>query len=432
MDANNRALRLLEQDAQGMYSRVDALSPFALQMPMVAAANVSLQAQASLEAHMVRVRSELRRRILSFIALVKATAASERSVVALQRRFALLKLYFQAGLSHFDIFAEALTQRSQHGMGVWLAGLDAAASDALDLPGFLQRPPLVCYVERGLGAAIRRARTRLPGGGESPIAIVRIPRERMVGVGIASSLFHEVGHQAAALLDLVNAMKRGMSAHKSPAGELPLAWRAWDRWISEIVADLWSVSRVGISATLGLVSVVSLPKAFVFRVSMEDPHPAPWVRVQISLSLGEALYPHPQWQALREVWLRMYPLAIAPAEQREPLAQLQAGIPALVDFMVALKPPSLRGGSVRDILRMPERSVQALQSSWRLWQREPARMNAAAPSHAFAVLGQARADGLLPARTEQRLLEALLQRWAMNSYAPPSPPAKAASVALAA
>ncbi len=55
--------------------------------------------------------------------------------------------------------------------------------------------------------AIRRARTRLPGGGDNPVAIIRLPRERMVGSGIASSLIHEVGHQGAALLDLVNSLR---------------------------------------------------------------------------------------------------------------------------------------------------------------------------------------------------------------------------------
>ena len=37
----------------------------------------------------------------------------------------------------------------------------------------------------------------------NPVAIIRVPRERMVGHGIASSLVHEVGHQGAALLGLV-------------------------------------------------------------------------------------------------------------------------------------------------------------------------------------------------------------------------------------
>ena len=85
-----------------------------------------------------------------------------------------------------------------------------------------------------IGAAIRRARTRLPGGGENPVAIVRVPRERMVGTGIASSLVHEVGHQAAALLDLVNSLRpilkglqRGTAASRMPC--VPAAGRGTER-----------------------------------------------------------------------------------------------------------------------------------------------------------------------------------------------------------
>ncbi len=59
-------------------------------------------------------------------------------------------------------------------------------------------------------AAIRRARTRLPGGGKNPVAIIRIPRERMVSSGIASSLVHEVGHQGAALLGLFDSVRAAL------------------------------------------------------------------------------------------------------------------------------------------------------------------------------------------------------------------------------
>ena len=69
------------------------------------------------------------------------------------------------------------TQRSEHETGVFLAGLDMVAKDALDVPGMpYEMPPLVCYLQRGQGAAIRRARTRLPGGGENPAAIIKVPR----------------------------------------------------------------------------------------------------------------------------------------------------------------------------------------------------------------------------------------------------------------
>jgi len=80
----------------------------------------------------------------------------------------------------------------------------------------------------------------------------------MVGSGIASSLVHEVGHQASVLLDLVNSLRpvlHGMQATPNPDR---IAWQLWERWISEIVADFWSVAKVGVASTLGLMGVVSL------------------------------------------------------------------------------------------------------------------------------------------------------------------------------
>ena len=190
---------------------------------------------------------------------------------------------------------------------MWLSGLDVVAADALALPGYYDPPPVICYLDRDIGAAIRRARTRMPGGGENPVAIIRVPRERMVGTGIASSLVHEVGHQAAALLDLVNSLRSVLRRLQRSAGAARRAWQLWERWISEIVADFWSVARVGIASTLGLIGVVSLPRAFVFRLNVDDPHPMPWIRVKLSAAIGDALYPHPQWQRLSATWESFYP-----------------------------------------------------------------------------------------------------------------------------
>ncbi len=122
--------------------------------------------------------------------------------------FTVLRMRFNDVLSQFDLFADVITQRSEHETGVWLSGLDIAAAEALTLAGdYYQLPPVACYLDRGPGAAIRRARTRLPGGGENPVAVIRVPRERLVGSGIASSLVHEVGHQGAALLDLIPSLR---------------------------------------------------------------------------------------------------------------------------------------------------------------------------------------------------------------------------------
>ncbi|MGH8614458.1 MAG: hypothetical protein ACREYF_21165 [Gammaproteobacteria bacterium] len=52
-------------------------------------------------------------------------------------------------LSQFDLFADALTQRSEHETGVWLSGLDVVAADALSLPDYYPSPPVVCYLDHG-------------------------------------------------------------------------------------------------------------------------------------------------------------------------------------------------------------------------------------------------------------------------------------------
>ena len=150
----------------------------------------------------------------------------------------MLRLRFNAVLTQFDLFDSVITQRSENQTGVWLSGLDVASADALQLKhNFFEAPPIICYLDRGTGAAIRRARTRLPGGGSNPIAIIRVPRERMVGSGIASSVFHEVGHQAAALLGLVESLRPELRKMAQANPQDAEAWVLWERWISEIVAD---------------------------------------------------------------------------------------------------------------------------------------------------------------------------------------------------
>ncbi|MFD0466264.1 hypothetical protein ACFQY9_34730 [Microvirga aerilata] len=265
---------MLEQEARALLTRLGRVKPFALIEPMVPAASLPINAQGATERYLVEGRRELRDMVLGFIAWLRGPGGSQATPAQAQRRFSILRLKFNAVLTQFDMFADVISQRSEHDTGVFLSGLDVVASDALTLPDkYYTAPPLICYLDRGAGAAIRRARTRLPGGGLNPVGIIRVPRERMVGSGIASSLIHEVGHQAAALLDLTTSLR--MQIQGMQRGRGGRAWKLFDRWIGEIVSDFWSCARLGITATLGLISVVSLPRPFVFRLSPDDPHPAP-------------------------------------------------------------------------------------------------------------------------------------------------------------
>lgn len=410
------AIRFLAQEARSLLTRLARVKSFTLQTPMVVAAAVTPAAQTAIDRYLSDGRRRLRDQVRTFLRFLHTADAWRRPADSLQERFLRLRLKFNAVLADFDTFADALSQRSEHETGVWLSGLDAVAADALELPGrFYDPPPVICYLDRGVGAAIRRARTRLPTGGQNPVAIVRVPRERMVGSGIASSLVHEVGHQASDLLNLVGSIRPLLRGMQRKRGEEQVAWTLWDRWINEILADFWSVARVGVASTLGLMGVVSLPRPYVFHVRMDDPHPAPWIRVKLSCAIGEALYPHPQWSRLAGLWESFYPLEGLSPTQRRLFGLLEQTIPALVTLLTEHRPVRMRGRSLREALNVENRQPSRLLALFRWWRRVPLRMRNAPPSLAFAVIGQGKVAGLLSPEQESRLVAELLIDWATRS-----------------
>lgn len=416
MPAGPPAIGFLDQEARALLTRLDRVRPFALHETMVPAAALLPTAQSAIDRALIEGRRALRRQVLGYLSWLRGPGRWA-SPAEQQRRFTLIRLRFNDVLSQFDLFTEVVTQRSEHTTGVWLSGLDAVAADALALPGSLvDLPPVVCYLARGPGAAIRRARTRLPGNDPNPVAIVRVPRERMIGHGIASSLIHEVGHQAAALLGLVPELRedlRALQRRLPPQRREP--WVCFEKWISEIVADLWSVARLGISSTLGLMGVVSLPRWFVFRPSGEDPHPIPYVRVHLSCGIGNELYPHPQWAGAIQLWQSLYPVSDLPAEHRRTICRLVAEVPAFVRLLLGHRPASLGGRSLREALYLPDRRPESLLAQFGVWQRSPAQAARVSPALAFAVVGQARAAGRLAPEPESRLLGNLLTHWAVRT-----------------
>jgi hypothetical protein len=407
------ASQLLEQEAHALLSRLARVKPFALSNTMVPAAALSPVAQSAIERYLASGRFNLRQQVLEFITWLNGAEGRSAAPAEIQRRFTLVRLRFNVVLTQFDVFSIVMTQRSEHDTGVWLSGLDVVAADALQLPEYYQAPAVVCYLDRGMGAAIRRARTRLPGGGKSPVAVIRFPRERMVGSGIASSLVHEVGHQAAALLGLVGSLRDALR-QQEPDHKDSL-WRFWERWISEIVADLWSVAKVGVVSTLGLMGVVSLPRAFVFRLNLDDPHPVPWLRMKISCALGEALYPNPQWKRLAALWESYYPWDGLDPPPRELIGRLENALPQFVALLLNHRPQSLRGKSLMEVLKMPDRQPDRLAVLFQTWRNSRRQMLDTPPALAFAVIGQARADGLLAPEHESNLTANLLTHWALRS-----------------
>jgi hypothetical protein len=414
---------LLEQEALALLTRLRQVRPFALQETMLPAAALTPTAQVGIDALLVGGRRLLRRQVLEFLEWLRGPGRSAPPEEA-GRRFTLVRMRFNDVLSQFDLFSNVISQRSEHENGVWLAGLDVFAADALSPPGVpYDAPEVICYLQRGPGAAIRRARTRLPGGEQNPVAVVQVPRERMVGHGIGSSLVHEVGHQAAALLDLVPSLRVPLAEAQAAAAPAErAAWSCWRRWVSEAVADVWSVGTLGIGSTLGLIGVVSLPRWFVFRINLDDPHPSAFIRVHLSCAVGAELFgDRPelfgdrQWHQLAGMWDALYPDTELDAERAELFAALRATLTRVARLLCDHRPAALGGRRVRDVLPTKGRDPASLAALARRWGSEPRAYRAVPPSLAFAVLGQARWYGLVTPADESRIVGDLLTFSALRS-----------------
>ncbi|MBN9657230.1 MAG: hypothetical protein J0H49_03580 [Acidobacteria bacterium] len=404
----------LEQECRALLTRLDRLDYFAVIEPMVAAAAPEVHARVRIERYLFEDRVRLRRLITSHLTALYA-AKPDTGAAELQRRFAFVRLRFNALLADFDTFSDVMTQRSEAPFGVWLAGLDVAAASALEMPDSgISVPPVVCYLDRGHGAAIRRARTRLSTGGENPVAIIRIPRERMVGSGIAASLFHEAGHQAAEMMNLLVSLRQVLWAKQLLAGPERIAWALWERWISEIAADFWAMAHLGVGATLGVFGVLSLPGAFVFRIDTDDPHPFPWLRAVLSCRLGAALFPDPQWNRLETMWRSLYPLEGLDARRLELIRTLETTMPEFVGLLVNHRVRAVGGRTIPGLLQSGSRSPEQLRAHFQRWRAARSGMLHAPPALALAALGQAKADSSLSPEGESKLVLALLRSWALQ------------------
>ena len=156
------AAAFLEHEARALLTRLAQVRPFVVHETMVSAATPTPAALSAVDRFLLEGRRALRDRVEAYVEWLHGPRAGHTPSEQ-QRRFTVIRLTFNEVLSQFDLFTEAVTQRSEHRTGVWLSGLDMLATDALRLPGgFFDAPALICYLARGPGAAIRRARTACP------------------------------------------------------------------------------------------------------------------------------------------------------------------------------------------------------------------------------------------------------------------------------
>jgi hypothetical protein len=131
--------------------------------------------------------------------------------------------------------------------------------------------------------------------------------------------------------------------------------------------------------------------------------------------MGKALYPHPQWKRLAALWESFYPTRELDKERQALLALLEESIPSFVTLLTNHQPRSLAGRTLGDVMAVTDHQPDRLAAIYQAGRAAPGRLRAAPPSLAFAVLGQARADGLIGPEAEGNMIASLLTGWALHS-----------------
>jgi len=201
-----------------------------------------------------------------------------------------------------DFFLDAIATRSVPELAAVLRGLDRLAGDALDMtlrPLGIDAPPVLVYLDRGLGASILRANIRLfDDANPSPAAAIKITRHNLL---YPTALLHECGHQFAHLTgwtaELADAFAKVLGRESRDLGEM------WRSTASEVAADVYGFCLSGWAPIPALANVVDGTTAAVYRRIPGDPHPYPLIRVLFNVALARDWYgAGGPWDVVAHTW----------------------------------------------------------------------------------------------------------------------------------
>ena len=261
-----------------------------------------------------------------------------------------------------DFYGHAVNTRTNSTLSTNLRALDVLAMRSMQQllePLGKQTPPVLTYLDRGLGASILKAGLRLWDGTLSPVATIKVTyhnRRR------PTSLIHETGHQVAHILDwnmeLAAVLAQGLNDQRSELGQV------WSSWASEVAADCFGFVHTGFAAVAALSDVVVGEPSMVFRYTPGDPHPVSYIRVLLGVEMCRRFYGRGPWDELGEAWIERYPTKLAPTFTRELLEASQAALQKIVELCLLRRMRAFGNKALADLidpLRVSPQSLERLE-----------------------------------------------------------------------
>lgn len=311
--------------------------------------------------------------------------AARRDADLAQARSELLALRRQYARAEaiIDFYGHAVTTRSNPTVAAILRGLDVLAVHSMDQvlrPLGIETPPVLTYLDKGLGASILRAGARLWDASLSPAAAIKVTRHNLWQ---PTSLVHETGHQVAHLAGWVPELAAALHTALTPHS--PLAAEVWGGWASEVAADVYAFCLLGYAPVPALATVVDGPSAAVFRMVPGDPHPVSALRVQLNVALCRSWFGPGVWDDLGARWLTRHPPASAPRDVREICTISLPLLPVIVDVCTRTRMQAFHGTSLAklanpeavspaELKRLADRAGDSLYTSTYLQRTEAMRI----------------------------------------------------------
>ena len=162
-------------------------------------------------------------------------------------------------------------------------------------------PPVLTYVDKGVGASILKAGLRLWDGNISHVAAIKITQHNLFR---PTAIIHETGHQVAHILnwnqELSVALSNRLVNHSKIVGA------AFSGWSSEIAADAFAFVHTGFASVAALHDVVSGTPQAVFSYHQHDPHPISYLRVLLNIEMCRQFYGNGPWDELESAFKNDY------------------------------------------------------------------------------------------------------------------------------
>ena len=286
-----------------------------------------------------------------------SAAAAMAAVQRFRRRYTQVE-------TTLDFFGAAVNSRTSPTLRRALSVLDELAVASMRPALVAARrpvPPVLTYVDKGMGASILRAGIRLwAPGAVNPVAAIKVVRHNLYR---PTSLFHETGHQVAHQTGWTGSMRQALGRALSDDRQLQAMWVPW---ASEIAADVFAFLHTGYASVAALYDVVG-DAATILRWPVGDPHPVGWLRTLLGCAMAEIAFgdaaPRP-WRRLEAAMLASHPITAVDPVVQSLLGRSRARIRRIAAACLTAPVPALGGRpmtAVLDPARVAPAALAALE-----------------------------------------------------------------------